>query len=79
MGLKLIDCQTRLVVHAESSFHYVALSYVWGAVTVIERRKGLFPSTIRDSMKVVLKLGYRYLWVDKYVWAGATSYYALGD
>ncbi|KAH7071908.1 heterokaryon incompatibility protein-domain-containing protein, partial [Paraphoma chrysanthemicola] len=65
-SLKVIDCQNRNVVNADLSFIYVALSYVWGTATTIEEEEHSFPATIEDSIKVVLTLGYRYLWVDKY-------------
>jgi hypothetical protein len=66
-GMKVINCQTRRVIQAEKSFRYVALSYVWGTAVTQEMEDGFFPSTIEDSILVTLKLGYHYLWVDKYV------------
>jgi hypothetical protein len=51
---------------------YVAVSYIWGKGGVESSFlvntlvwKSL-PQTIRDTMAVVRKLGYRYLWVDRY-------------
>jgi hypothetical protein len=66
-GLKLIDCKTKAVLVADTTSRYVALSYVWGAVQMTEKERGVLPATIEDSMLVTLKLGHRYLWVDKYV------------
>ncbi|KAH7084196.1 heterokaryon incompatibility protein-domain-containing protein [Paraphoma chrysanthemicola] len=66
VGLKLIDCQNRSIVNADLSFIYVALSYVWGTTATVEEGEHSFPATIEDSMKVVLNMGYRYLWVDKF-------------
>ncbi|KAG4434632.1 hypothetical protein IFR05_009896 [Cadophora sp. M221] len=66
-SLKLIDCQTLDIILAED-MPYLALSYVWGpgsAATSITELETL-PNTIRDAITVTLKLGYRYLWVDRY-------------
>lgn len=52
--------------------NYVALSYVWGPKPD-ESYKGAsgelenLPQTIDDAVRVTLALGYRYLWVDRYV------------
>jgi hypothetical protein len=70
--LKLIDCQTREVLPASSrpSQNYAALSYVWGKsdhgighVRVL--LLGLL-ATIEDAMLVTIRLGIRYLWIDRY-------------
>jgi hypothetical protein len=80
--LRVIDCESRALVTApQNEFAYVALSYVWGSEsmrpgplavdmaaesfqpTVLPRD---IPKTIEDSIEVVLALGFRYLWVDKY-------------
>ncbi|KAI1110085.1 heterokaryon incompatibility protein-domain-containing protein [Nemania sp. NC0429] len=52
---------------------YVALSYVWGhgidvSKVVLNGSKlpEPLPAVVEDAIVVVLKLGYRYLWVDKY-------------
>ncbi|EEU41709.1 uncharacterized protein NECHADRAFT_87690 [Fusarium vanettenii 77-13-4] len=72
-GLKLIDCETRQVVEAPRDPIYVALSYVWGKSHAAEAtglsRSSLpeiVPRTIEDAIQVVLRLGLKYLWVDKY-------------
>jgi hypothetical protein len=73
MGLKVIDCAKRSIVPAPPDCHYVALSYVWGEQDVssgscqsrnLERP---LPRTIEDTVTVTLELGFRYLWVDRYV------------
>ncbi|KAF2733797.1 heterokaryon incompatibility, partial [Polyplosphaeria fusca] len=56
---------------------YVTLSYVWGSANEDDQSGGdpspdplslpsILPRTIEDTITVTLKLGYRYLWVDKY-------------
>ncbi|KAF2648268.1 HET-domain-containing protein [Lophiostoma macrostomum CBS 122681] len=65
-GFKVLDCHTRRVVQPEKNCRFVALSYVWGVTIAPERSGGLFPPTIEDSIRVTLKLGMKYLWVDKY-------------
>jgi hypothetical protein len=71
-GLRLIDCETRQVVPA-LNHQYITLSYVWGpqarTSTVnnyIDVLPHNLPDTIEDSITVVKKLGFRYLWVDRY-------------
>ncbi|KAF2821745.1 hypothetical protein CC86DRAFT_458869 [Ophiobolus disseminans] len=74
-GFRLIDCITSEVVLASIGERYVALSYVWGEelasadsrhVDVEKRRTQQFPHTIQDAMTVAVKLGFHYLWVDRY-------------
>ncbi|KAH8665212.1 heterokaryon incompatibility protein-domain-containing protein, partial [Tricladium varicosporioides] len=68
-GLKLIDCITSDIILAEDK-PYLALSYVWGLGT--EDHKNLkklpepLPNTIKDAIIVTKKLGYRYIWIDRY-------------
>jgi hypothetical protein len=62
-GFKVIDCHLREVIAAPADCQYVALSYVWGKHT----DNGCFPVTIEDSFRVTKSMGYRYLWVDRYV------------
>lgn len=66
-GFKVIDCQTRSIVRPGQRCPYVALSYVWGPQVSRTSVETLFPRTIADSIEVTLQLGYRYLWVDRYV------------
>lgn len=64
-GFKVIDCATGAVVPLpHKSERYIALSYVWGRPRSDQHG---YPPTVRDSMVVTLKLGMRYLWVDRYV------------
>ncbi|GAW14692.1 hypothetical protein ANO14919_040950 [Xylariales sp. No.14919] len=77
-ALNLIDCRSREVLNTTevgSNFapEYVALSYVWGSnldasESALDgsRLPQDLPLVIEDAIDVVLKLGYRYLWVDKY-------------
>ena len=67
---KLIDCETRTIVPGEDR-PYVALSYVWGRPSSDisndpNRLPANLPNTIQDAMTVTKRLGYRYLWVDRY-------------
>lgn len=67
--LKLIDCETRRIVPAED-FSYICLSYVWGQTLDDNTHLSVLPcglpTTIEDAITVTLKLGMRYLWVDRY-------------
>jgi hypothetical protein len=66
--LKVIDCETRTVQVAPGKCCFVALSYLWGPQEIP------FPQplpteqtrTIEDAILVTLRLGFRYLWVDRY-------------
>lgn len=70
-GFRVIDCQRKTLIAGDKSMQYVTLSYVWGS-EVSERpdRSGRLPSVLPDLItgviKVVLDLGYRYLWIDRY-------------
>lgn len=69
-GFMVIDCTTNITVPAPVDCEYVALSYLWG--TTVENRSeedkaDFFPTTIRDSITLTLSLGFKYLWVDRYV------------
>ena len=79
--LKVIDCRTQSIVAATPNCLYVALSYVWGQQksTTGSRPNSpcrniepcilspdTIPNVIRDAMTVTLKLGWQYLWVDRY-------------
>ena len=71
-SLRLIDCILRSVISAPEDCVYVALSYVWGTSQVCEAPSSSplldqLPLTVDNSVDVTLRLGYRYLWVDKYV------------
>ncbi|CAM1507782.1 Fc.00g046300.m01.CDS01 [Cosmosporella sp. VM-42] len=78
--LRLIDVVQGCLVETRSLTKYVALSYIWGAVDNFRLTKAnraqllvpdsinkLFdrlPTTIRDAILLVKKIGLRYLWVD---------------
>jgi len=68
-GQKLIDCETRALVSRQHQ-SYVALSYVWGRPSDISEDSftllAKLPNTIEDAITVTKRLGYRYLWVDRY-------------
>ncbi|KAK4456731.1 heterokaryon incompatibility protein-domain-containing protein, partial [Cladorrhinum samala] len=73
--LKLIDCRARRIINVlpEQKYEYVALSYVWGIGPLEPYIYPMLPENlplvIRDAMALVLRLGYQYLWVDRYcIW-----------
>jgi hypothetical protein len=71
-NLKVFDCETCDVVSAPADCRYVALSYVWGPTMTNPGIKAPLtpaelPRTVADSCTVVKSLGYKYLWVDRYV------------
>jgi hypothetical protein len=66
---RVIDCETQELCTNEED--YVCLSYIWGASPNGADRLGKslphnLPLTIRDAMIVTLRIGLRYLWVDRY-------------
>ncbi|KAK1750919.1 heterokaryon incompatibility protein-domain-containing protein [Echria macrotheca] len=76
-GFRVIDCSTRCLVLGETlhnSQHYLTLSYVWGGTGAGENEPPntnneipkTLPHTIEDSILLTLRLGYRYLWIDRY-------------
>jgi hypothetical protein len=70
--LRVIDCFQSIVIPAPDDCQYVALSYVWGEAgnMLLQETSKLptkLPATIEDSITATRRLGYRYLWVDKYV------------
>jgi hypothetical protein len=77
-GMNLIDCENWIIVAANDSSRWLALSYVWGTsqqtpTSVAQtgfRRGSRLPekvaATIRDAITVTKQLGYRFLWVDEY-------------
>jgi hypothetical protein len=69
LHLRVIDCDTRTVVDAPTGCDFVALSYVWGKACDIQGfdiTKDL-PLTVEHSMYVTAELGFKYLWIDRYV------------
>jgi hypothetical protein len=73
-NLKLIDCEEDRVVDAPQNCKFVALSYVWGEPTNtsgastydLEEWEHL-PMTIQQCIRITFALGYKYLWIDRYV------------
>lgn len=77
-GLKVIDCEHRLIRDLPATALYVTLSYVWGnpkdqsvgqarlESPAPELLPQDLPATIEDAIKVTLALGHDYLWVDRY-------------
>lgn len=64
--LYVIDVVTEERVPAKPGWEYIALSYVWGQEPSHGHEKK-FPSVVQDAMFVTNALGFRYLWVDRYV------------
>lgn len=71
-GFRVIDCLKHVIIPWAPDQPYVALSYVWGTnhnQTEDSSASNVFqnlPKTVEDAMTVVPRLGYRYLWVDRY-------------
>lgn len=79
-SIKLIDVRDRKIVDAMSTCRYIALSYVWGNMSLFPsnwREVALpedpnafpeylkqMPQTMQDAVSTVILLGERYLWVD---------------
>jgi hypothetical protein len=66
-GFKVIDCRTGNITNPEPEAKYVALSYLWGSDHSLHYSKDSWPLTIKDSITLTLRLGFEYLWVDRYV------------
>jgi hypothetical protein len=67
---RLVDCLERRLC-ADQGQLYVCLSYVWGEDTTEDPTVKLgfpngIPQTVEDAMLVTLRIGLRYLWVDRY-------------
>ena len=74
-GFKLIDCFTKEIVEkSPGDCKYVALSYVWGEQKSSGCESSIFSRTVEDSIKAVVALGYRYLWVDRHVRLGLEAH-----
>jgi hypothetical protein len=69
LGLRLIDCDTKTIVPGEAHL-YVALSYVWGYSSENSEDPNKLSEnladTIKDAITVTKRLGYRYIWIDRY-------------
>jgi hypothetical protein len=70
-SFKVIDCRNMRLVPAPIGRDYVAVSYVWGQSSVGHSENSTLlhdpPLSLRDSIEVVLSLGYDYIWIDRYV------------
>ena len=88
-SFRVIDCSKKSIVQAPTVFEYVALSYVWGQTPISKRKTTIpgnqptnalplvLPKTIEDAMVVVVQLGFKYLWVDKYCIDQSTNQHEL--
>jgi hypothetical protein len=77
-SIRVIDCLERRIVTLPSGSGYLALSYVWGQAQDVEKEAAsqrshpvgilpaILPKTIQDAMIVTLRLGFRFIWIDKY-------------
>ncbi|CAH0027645.1 unnamed protein product [Clonostachys rhizophaga] len=71
-GFRVIDCQERRIISYDfnSPQPFVALSYKWGSAPGVEAQTlslpEFLPATIADAIYVTMRLGYNYLWVDRY-------------
>jgi hypothetical protein len=68
-SFQVIDCETETVIKAPPRCPYTALSYVWGEGSITDSSLSslkIAPKVILDSIEVTKKLGFRYLWVDRY-------------
>lgn len=71
-GFRVIDCLSRAVGPLPPGAKYAALSYVWGPSEISEPLLdgGRLPAStqmaIEDAMHCTTRLGFRYLWVDRY-------------
>lgn len=70
--VKVIDCLKNSVVDLPHGAEYLCLSYCWGPhrtitiKTLEDLRSGIAPATILNAVEATLRLGQRYLWVDRY-------------
>ncbi|KAF2029276.1 HET-domain-containing protein, partial [Setomelanomma holmii] len=71
-NFQVIDCETRRVTSGPTPCAYVALSYVWGsrskddAEYIFPNLPERLPATIEDAIVVTKRLGYQYIWIDRY-------------
>ena len=79
VNLQVIDCEMKLIVKAPPGLTYVALSYVWGAQPcdkdvgyypvqskTVKSLPESIPIVVQDAIIATQRLGWRYLWVDRY-------------
>jgi hypothetical protein len=70
LNLRVIDCTSLKVVDAPANCQYVALSYVWGSAQSVDDDLSSMqnlPRVIRQRVEVTSKLGFEFLWIDRYV------------
>jgi hypothetical protein len=80
IDITVIDVWSHCLIRTASDVRYMALSYVWGGVTMLESTRKNFaglhrpgcldqrsdiPQVVQDAMVLVDMLGSRYLWVDR--------------
>ncbi|KIW14317.1 hypothetical protein PV08_07099 [Exophiala spinifera] len=67
---QVIDCYDGKIVQHDPSTKYLTLSYVWGksgkSSNKVSNPLVDSPQTVQDAIQVTLRLGERYLWVDRY-------------
>ncbi|KAI1621117.1 heterokaryon incompatibility protein-domain-containing protein [Exophiala viscosa] len=67
---QVIDCDKLEIIQHNPATRYLALSYVWGkpdnADTPETNLLVHAPQTVKDAVQVTVRLGERYLWVDRY-------------
>jgi hypothetical protein len=80
LPLLVIDSNTNELVSTDEETEYVALSYVWGVPSEVQkaadavnaalpsssRLPDYLPATVKDAITATRKMGLQYLWVDKY-------------
>ncbi|TRX94471.1 hypothetical protein FHL15_004626 [Xylaria flabelliformis] len=66
--LTVVDCQLKTKVPLPRGERYLTLSYRWGKPPDCDDPWAVSaaPRTVRDAMALALKLGFRYLWVDRH-------------
>ena len=83
-ALRVIDCETQDITSLPGDQPYIALSYVWGdrgrsssypEVATDTAIIASSPLTIKDAILATKELGYRFLWVDKYVSVNSSADY----
>jgi hypothetical protein len=71
-GLKVIDCRSGKIIPFSSQLgDFVTLSYVWGISSQTHSVVNAFlpqhiPKVVADAILVTQRLGFQYLWVDRY-------------
>ncbi|KAF2867743.1 heterokaryon incompatibility protein-domain-containing protein, partial [Massariosphaeria phaeospora] len=64
--LTVFDCHNQTLVAHDANQPYLALSYVWGPQPETKATSGDYPRVIEDAIRATQKLGYRFLWIDRY-------------